>query len=172
MCYEFDQVKREELKHLKERQLLRENCPELRDLESQLRSAYIAKETRAQIAEREAAILENKLQEKCANAVLRAAWENDEEFNRKLMEEEIAKKAKLRQEIQDQLMFKENQKRFEYEEFLREKKMLDDVVQRVHDEDQRFVCSLLGKCGQNAIIFFLRRFSTERFLRKKLKLND
>lgn len=35
------------------------------------------------------------------------------------------------------MIWREKAKRYHYEEFLREKKMIDDIVQRIHDEDER-----------------------------------
>lgn len=35
------------------------------------------------------------------------------------------------------MIFKERRKRCEYEEYLQEKKMLDDILQRMHDENER-----------------------------------
>lgn len=43
------------------RQSLRENCPELRELESKLRQAYVTKELMAQLAEKNARKLEDKV---------------------------------------------------------------------------------------------------------------
>lgn len=60
-----------------------------------------------------------------------------EEMDRRAMQEEINKKAVYRQELQDQIIIQEQHKRYLYEEFLREKKMIDDIVQRIHAEDER-----------------------------------
>lgn len=43
------------------RQLLRQNCPELRQLEAQLKTAYVTKELAAQIAEKEAQKINEKV---------------------------------------------------------------------------------------------------------------
>lgn len=53
--------------------------------------------------------------------------------------EEIMKKHQYKQELQDQMILKEHMNRYKYEEFLREKKMIDDIIQRIHDEDEREV---------------------------------
>jgi hypothetical protein len=58
-------------------------------------------------------------------------------MNRIAGEEEIRKKAQYRQELQDQMIINEKRKRYVYDEFLREKKMIDDIVQRIHAEDER-----------------------------------
>lgn len=43
------------------RQILREQSPELKELESKLRAAYIQKELTAQLAEKEAAKIQSKV---------------------------------------------------------------------------------------------------------------
>lgn len=58
-------------------------------------------------------------------------------MKRTLAEEDIIKKAQYRQELQEQIILGEESKRYLYEEFLREKKMIDDIIQRIHDEDER-----------------------------------
>lgn len=61
LAREMDKMKREEIKDLKLRQHLRENCHELRELESKLRAAYVSKELAAQRAEKEAQKLQDKV---------------------------------------------------------------------------------------------------------------
>lgn len=60
-----------------------------------------------------------------------------EEMKKTAAEEEIKKKAIYRQELQDQMIINEKRKRYLYDEFLREKKMIDDIVQRIFAEDER-----------------------------------
>lgn len=60
-----------------------------------------------------------------------------DEFNRISAEEEMRRKFKYRQELQDQMIINEKRKRYLYDEFLREKMMIDDIVQRIHAEDER-----------------------------------
>lgn len=122
---------------LSHRQILREQEPELRELEAKLRSAYITKELTAQIAEREAARLQKKLKDRRANEVLLQARYKEEELLKKQQEQDIIQKEMYKQELQDQMILREKGKRYLYEEFLREKKMIDDIVQRIHEEDMR-----------------------------------
>lgn len=62
---------------------------------------------------------------------------SQEEFLNKEAEEEIKRKAEYKQALQDQMILREKTKRYLYEEFLREKKMIDDIIQRIHEEDER-----------------------------------
>lgn len=61
----------------------------------------------------------------------------EEEAKMQLSLKEMHEKVKYRQELHDQMIYNEQSKRSQYEEFLREKKMLDDIVQRLHEEDER-----------------------------------
>lgn len=69
------------------------------------------------------------------------------------MQKDTLQKAKYRKELQDQIILEEQNKRFQYEEFLREKKMLDDIVQRIHDENERFKFMHIGICLKTVIFF-------------------
>lgn len=147
LARELDEIKRKDMAELKNRQLLRENCPQLRDLESRLRAAYINKEVQAQLAEKRLEKLQEKTRQKEASAVLVQALYKDEEIKRMSVEQETMKKSQYKQELQDQMILQEQMRRFQFEEFLREKKMLDDVIQRIHEEDERIreekYCKLL-----------------------------
>ncbi|KAJ8930365.1 hypothetical protein NQ314_016843 [Rhamnusium bicolor] len=129
LARELNNIKREEMNELLLRQQLRENSPELRDLERKLQAAYIRKDLSAQIMQKEA----EKLSEK------------EEEYQKTLKQEDIYKKAHYRQELQDQMILKDQSKRYLYEEFLKEKKMIDDIVQRIHDEDEREIAERMIK---------------------------
>lgn len=52
-------------------------------------------------------------------------------------EEEFKRKVEYKKELQDQMILQHQQKQYMYEEFLKEKKLLDDIIQRIHDEDAR-----------------------------------
>ncbi|XP_050306031.1 meiosis-specific nuclear structural protein 1-like [Anthonomus grandis grandis] len=137
LARELAEVKVNDIRQLKLRQQLRENSHELRELERKLKAAYINKELAAQIAQKEAERINEKIQEKRTHNIWVEALMKEEELKRMLAEEDIIKKAQYKQELQEQIILGEKSKRFLYEEFLREKKMIDDVIQRIHDEDER-----------------------------------
>lgn len=60
LAHELEQVKLENIRKEKMRQQIRENTEELRVLESKLRAAYVGKTIRAQIAEKESRLVEEK----------------------------------------------------------------------------------------------------------------
>lgn len=78
-----------------------------------------------------------QIQEQNTHQALQAAWVQEQEWRRTQIEEELIKKAQYKQELQDQIILRENSRRHAYEEFLREKKLIDDIIQRIHDEDER-----------------------------------
>lgn len=49
----------------------------------------------------------------------------------------MIKKAEYKKDLQEQLIMREKSKRYLYEEYLREKKLIDDVIKRIHDEDEK-----------------------------------
>lgn len=77
------------------------------------------------------------MKEKETNQLLQSAWLKDEEYRTLCVQKQIDQKEQYKQELHDQMILGEKNRRFQYEEFLREKKMLDDIVQRIHDEDVR-----------------------------------
>lgn len=102
-----------------------------------MRTAYVSKELAAQLAEKEARRLEIKLQERHEKKKLEESLASLEETHKALLKEEFTKKTVYRQELQDQMIINEKRKRFLYDEFLREKKMIDDIVERIYAEDER-----------------------------------
>jgi hypothetical protein len=79
-----------------------------------------------------------QLQEKEAVEFMRSVWESEGAAEAEKEAEEYCRKLEYRAELQDQMICAERLKQAAYEDFLREKKILDDVVRRIHDEDQRY----------------------------------
>lgn len=134
LAYSVDLLKKEKYRDDKMRQQLRESNQELRKLELQLRNAYITKGLHAQLAEKEALLIQEKLQVQLEHKQLLEARKTDEEFERIKLEEDKKKKLQLRNELQDQIITAHQRKQFLYEEFLKEKKYLDEIVKRIFDE--------------------------------------
>lgn len=78
------------------------------------------------------------MQEKEAVEFMRSVWESEGAAEAEKEAEEYCRKLEYRAELQDQMICAERLKQAAYEDFLREKKILDDVVRRIHDEDQRY----------------------------------
>ncbi|ERL94882.1 hypothetical protein D910_12155 [Dendroctonus ponderosae] len=167
LARELSKIKSDELKQLKLRQQLRENSHELRDLERKLKAAYVNKELAAQIAEKEAERQNEKIQERRTHELLQEAQIREKEFKKMLTEEDMVKKAQYKKELQDQIILGEESKRYLYEEFLREKKMIDDIIQRIHDEDEREIHERMCKMQKTREEMMAFKAAQEAWKRKK-----
>ncbi|KAI3389923.1 hypothetical protein SNEBB_006831, partial [Seison nebaliae] len=98
---ELNRIKNEQLREVKLREQIKENDVDIRNLQSQLRAAYTQKQRAIQIAEKEAR------HEALA----------------------VVEKQKYGNELKEQLEEKHKKARLDHEEFLREKKIIDDIVQ-------------------------------------------
>ncbi|XP_071440415.1 meiosis-specific nuclear structural protein 1-like isoform X2 [Hetaerina americana] len=123
---------------LKLRQRLREESVELRELESKLRTAYVNKELHAQLAEKEAQKLAQQYREEVAVELMRRKWSEEEEEAKEWERHQAQGKVLYRAELWEQEKREGAEKRrAAYEDFLREKLFIDEVMQHIHEEDQR-----------------------------------
>lgn len=79
-----------------------------------------------------------QLQEEEAIEVLRSVWERQVATESVKQTEKQRCKLEYGAALRDQMIYAEKLKQVAYEDFLQEKKFLDDVVRRIHDEDQRY----------------------------------
>lgn len=63
------------------------------------------------------------------------ALEVEREKDVKRWEESV----RYQQQLENQLLEKERRKQEAYEEFLKEKLMIDEIVRKIYEEDQRYV---------------------------------
>lgn len=134
LANELDRMKRHKIHDEKMRQQIRESTQELRDLEIKLRAAYVAKGLMAQRMEKEARTAEERRNEEKENERLLKARMSDLEDERRKEEDELKRKLDLRNALQDQIITTNQRKQFLYEEFLKEKTILDEIVKRIYDE--------------------------------------
>ncbi|KAK9884625.1 hypothetical protein WA026_007465 [Henosepilachna vigintioctopunctata] len=121
LARELNELRREEICDIRERQRLRESSHELKELERQLRAAYTKRQLCAQMAENEERKLQEKLKTIENNKILEEARVNEAEYIKNLKQLEINKKHEYRKELQDQIIFKEKMRKFHYEEFLKKR---------------------------------------------------
>jgi hypothetical protein len=69
---------------------------------------------------------------------MKAVWEKQIAAESEREAQECLHKLQYGAELQDQIIYTERMKQEAYEDFMREKKILDDVVQRIHEEDERY----------------------------------
>ncbi|XP_040181176.1 meiosis-specific nuclear structural protein 1-like [Rana temporaria] len=136
MATELARIKQEKLKDEKLRQQIRENSLELRELEQKLKSAYLTRERAAQVAEKEVVKYEKIKRE---SEIARKMKEEHERAS----EEELAKETRryheklhYQKELETQLEEKEIKRQEAYQEFLREKILVDEIVRKIYEEDQ------------------------------------
>jgi hypothetical protein len=79
-----------------------------------------------------------QLQKKEAIEFLRSLWERQQAAEAEEEAREYCRKLEYRAELQDQMICAERLKEVAYEDFLQQKKILDEVVRKIHDEDQRY----------------------------------
>ncbi|XP_059047785.1 meiosis-specific nuclear structural protein 1-like [Achroia grisella] len=134
---EIAKVQQEETCELLRRHYLRERDPSLRDLVRKLQAGYVCRDLKQQILNNEYRRLQDKVQERHAQSVLRNALYNDTEAKQQEEKEKMERNTQYCKELQQQLVNRQRVKQCQYEDTLIEKKMLDDVIRTLADEDQR-----------------------------------
>lgn len=138
---EQDTARKEEVEKMRRifhekkiRQQVRENNQELRELESKLRMAYVCKGLFAQKQEKEVLKATERLQVQEENKILeQQRLEHLAEMEKKAKDER-EKRLKYRDVLRNQIITSHQQHQILYEQFLREKALLDEIVLRVKKE--------------------------------------
>lgn len=138
---------------------------ELRELEAKLKEAYVNKERHAQMAEKEAHKFDSLLED--AQIMKRMKQEAERAEHEQHMRD-MTKAVEMKQYKQDlhkQLEEKEFNKQRAYEEFLKEKLLIDEIVRKLYEEDQKeFERKLLA---QKATREYIDDFKHQRELWKQ-----
>ncbi|CAF3243731.1 unnamed protein product, partial [Rotaria sp. Silwood2] len=139
LATELERIKLDKIRDEKMRQQIRETSYELRELESKLRAGYVQKERTAQMAEKEALKFDSYLED--AEIARRMRTETDKAEQDRRQREIIRQQEMIRykQELERQLEEQELNKQKAYEEFLREKLVIDEIVRKIYEEDQKYV---------------------------------
>ena len=61
------------------------------------------------------------------------------EFEREKEVKRWEESVRYQEQLENQLLEKERRKQEAYEEFLKEKLMIDEIVRKIYEEDQRYV---------------------------------
>lgn len=99
-----------------------------------MRCAYVAKGLAAQKAEREAMELQEKLNQMNENKFMEKARLSNEENAMKAKEEEHRRQIELGNYLREQINERHWKKQKLYEEFLKEKKYIDEIIRRIQEE--------------------------------------
>lgn len=115
-------------------QQIRENSQELRELESRIRAAYVTKALKVQLAEREKQRLQEKIQ--IENDIQRMKQQLHDDLQRDCQQklELRFKQEKHRQELLEQIADKQFKRKMLYEEFLKEKIIIDEIMAQIQKE--------------------------------------
>lgn len=137
LAHEMERIKLEKMREEKKRQQIRNNSEEIRELESKLRTGYMNRERAAQVAERRALRLEELQRE----AEIRKIIENETKRAKIAEEQKDVEKyqqsQQYKQDLEHQLEDEQKRKQEAYEEFLKEKLMIDEIVRKIYEEDER-----------------------------------
>lgn len=118
---------------------IRESSQELRALETQIRSAYVTKVLRAQLAEKEKARLEEQLRQQNEIEQLNRNLMAENKRQRQQKEASKVEQLKLRGELQEQIVEKRQKRKLLYEEFLKEKLLIDEIMRKIQMEQIEYV---------------------------------
>ncbi|KAJ2952344.1 hypothetical protein O0L34_g4629 [Tuta absoluta] len=156
LAYEIAKAQREETVAYQRRHLLRERDDSLRKLTKKLEAAYVCRDLQQQIMNNQYRKLQEKAEENKITQKLSDAIYSDKEYREVEMRNKAERANKYCQELQQQLVSRQRQKQCQYEDTLIEKKMLDDIMRTITDEDQREIeqkRELVEKTRQEMVTF-------------------
>ncbi|KAJ3089592.1 hypothetical protein HK102_005998, partial [Quaeritorhiza haematococci] len=125
------------LREWKIRQSIKESSEELRELEKKLDSAYLNKERSLQIQRKLLTLEQAKAEELQMKATMEKQLKLLKEEERRKAKEEQQRTIEYKGSLDQQLEEAEAKKKAEYHQFLREKALIDEIVQRIMAEDER-----------------------------------
>ncbi|XP_069379764.1 meiosis-specific nuclear structural protein 1 isoform X2 [Paralichthys olivaceus] len=136
MAEELARISLEKERDEKMRQHIRENSLEIRELESKLKSAYLNKGRAAQIAEQEAMRLETLREKADYSGKMKRESERATVEQQQLEQKRQEELTQYQRALEQQLMDRERGRQQAYEEFLKEKLLVDEIIRKIYEEDQ------------------------------------
>ncbi|KAJ8727769.1 hypothetical protein PYW07_001888 [Mythimna separata] len=134
---EIEKVRREEVCRLLRRHYLRERDPSLKELSKKLQAGYVSRDLQQQILHNEYKRLQDKAEDMRANNVVLHSLYDDKSATEFEEKEKIKRTTQYCKELQQQLVNRQLQKQCQYEDTLIEKKMLEDIMRTMSDEDMK-----------------------------------
>uniref|UniRef100_A0A2A4J9S4 Meiosis-specific nuclear structural protein 1 n=1 Tax=Heliothis virescens TaxID=7102 RepID=A0A2A4J9S4_HELVI len=134
---EINKVRREEICQLLRRHYLRERDPSLKELAKKLQAGYVCRDIQQQILHNEYRRLQEKAEDMRSNNILLNALSDDKDAEDQEAKEKMQRTTQYCKELQQQLVNRQRQKQCQYEDSLIEKKMLEDIIRTMSDEDKR-----------------------------------
>lgn len=120
-------------------QQIRENSQELRELETRIRAAYVNKALKVQLAEREKKRLQEKIQIEREIQQMKQKLNDDLHRERQRKQEIQLKQEQHRRELLEQIADKQFKRKILYEEFLKEKIIIDEIMAQIQREEIEYV---------------------------------
>uniref|UniRef100_A0A3Q3GRW1 Meiosis-specific nuclear structural protein 1 n=1 Tax=Labrus bergylta TaxID=56723 RepID=A0A3Q3GRW1_9LABR len=136
MAKEIARINFESQREEKMREHIKKNSMELRELESKLKSAYMNKERAAQIAEQQAMRFETMREEADYARWMKQEHEQTAAERKKLEQKQQEEVVQYHRELDHQLIEREHKRQEAYEQFLKEKLMVDEIFRKIYEEDQ------------------------------------
>lgn len=115
-------------------QQIRENSQELRVLETRIRAAYVNKSLKVQLAEREKKRLQEKIQIEYEIQQMKQKLNDDLQRERQQKMELRMQQEQHRRELLEQIADKQFKRKILYEEFLKEKIIIDAIMEQIERE--------------------------------------
>ncbi|CAB4007016.1 meiosis-specific nuclear structural 1-like, partial [Paramuricea clavata] len=160
LAKELQRMKMEKLRDEKFRQQIRENSVELRELEAKLKAGYMNRERAAQLAEKHLLEVDEQNREAEIAKTMRENHNKALEAQTAKERERYDESVRHQEQLEKQLLEQEKKKQDAYEEFLKEKLMIDEIVRKIYEEDQRELEKKLGK--QRATQRYITEFKKKR----------
>ena len=130
-----------------------------------MREAYVSKEGHAQRAEKEAHKFDSLVEDA---AIMKRMKEEAERAEREQKARDAVKSVEMqhyKQDLHRQMEEKEYTKQKAYEEFLKEKLLIDEIVRKIYEEDQKEIERKM--LAQKATREFVEEFKKQRELWKE-----
>lgn len=160
LAEELESLRLERRRDEKMRQQIRENSSELRELEEKLRAGYMNKERAAQMAEKAVERMEEEKKEQEVTDMMKAEANKANDNERKQQLRRDQQSIVYQQELEKQLEEQEHKKQLDYEDFLKDKLLIDECVRQIHHEDEEEERRVLEK--QRATRAYIEEFKTKR----------
>eukprot|EP00842_Homolaphlyctis_polyrhiza_P001011 jgi/Hompol1/1910/HPOL_000225-RA len=157
---EMERIHHEQVIEQKLRQSIRENSIELRELEKKLNYAYMNKERALQLQEKRLIDEQSKVKEAQMIAEMHEQAERAKADELARQQQLFERGIEYHNALHDQLQEAEVKKQQEYEQFLKEKAIVDEIVKRIIEENEREAKIRLEK--QRETKQFIEDFMKER----------
>lgn len=151
-------------------QQIRENSQELRELETRIRAAYVTKSLKLQLAEQEKQRLQEKLLLENEIQLMKQKLNDDLQRDRHLKVKLRMQQETHRKELLQQIADKQFKRKILYEEFLKEKIIIDGIMEKIQKEQIAYD-SLYFRIFLAFFVYKYFIFLTEKFKRSCGKRN-